>query len=67
MDTGQLIWLIVAIVILLAVLAVVLYFSRKRTLDAHRSQAAELRQKAQEDQLAARESEAEANARRKKK
>ena len=60
MDTGQLVWIIVAIVVILAVLAVVLYFSRKRTLDQHREQAAELRQNAQENELGARESEARA-------
>jgi uncharacterized protein HemX len=60
MDTGQLVWIIVAIVILLALLAVVLYFGRKRTLDAQRNQAAELRQKAEEERLGARESEAKA-------
>jgi uncharacterized protein HemX len=50
----------VAVVVLLALLAVVLYFSRKKTLDAHRNQAAELRQNAEENELGARESEAKA-------
>ena len=60
MDSGQLVGIIVGIVVVLAIIAVALYFSRKRKTDADRNRAAEMREKAEADQLAARDHEAKA-------
>jgi flagellar biosynthesis/type III secretory pathway M-ring protein FliF/YscJ len=59
MDSAQLIWLIVVIVAILVVLGLVLWLGRRKALDQHREKAAELRQSAQNDELSAREREAE--------
>jgi FtsZ-interacting cell division protein ZipA len=59
-DSGQLVWIIVGIVVVLAIVAVVINLSRKRKTVADRNRAAEMREKAEADQLAAREHEAKA-------
>lgn len=60
MDSGQLVGIIVGIVVVLAIVAVAIYFGRKRKTDADRNRAAEMRERAEADQLAAREHEAKA-------
>lgn len=60
MDSGQLVGIIVGVVVVLAIVAGAMYFSRKRKTDADRNRAAEMREKAEADQLAAREHEAKA-------
>ena len=53
MDSGQLVGIIVGIVVVLAIIAVAIYLSRKRKTAADRNRAAEMREKAEADQLAA--------------
>lgn len=60
MDSGQLVWIIVGIVVVLAIVAVAVNISRKRKTEADRHRAAEMREKAEADQLAAKEHEAKA-------
>lgn len=60
MDSGQLVGIIVGVVVVLAIVAVAIYFSRKRKTAADRNRAAEMREKAEADQLAARDHEAKA-------
>lgn len=60
MDSGQLVGIIVGIVVVLAIIAVAMYLSRKRKTEADRNRAAEMREKAEADQLAARDHEAKA-------
>jgi FtsZ-interacting cell division protein ZipA len=59
-DAGQLIGIIVGIVVVLAIIAVAIVFSRKRKVDADRNRAAEIREKAKADEITAREREAKA-------
>jgi FtsZ-interacting cell division protein ZipA len=59
-DSGQLVGIIVGIVVVLAIIAVAMYLSRKRKTEADRNRAAEMREKAEADQLAARDHEAKA-------
>jgi FtsZ-interacting cell division protein ZipA len=59
-DSGQLVGIIVGIVVVLAIVAVAIYLSRKRKTAADRNRAAEMREKAETDQLAARDHEAKA-------
>lgn len=60
MDSGQLVGIIVGIVVVLAIVAVAIYFGRRRKTEADRNRAAEMRERAEADQLAAREHEAKA-------
>ncbi|MCU1548383.1 MAG: hypothetical protein JWO29_1334 [Arthrobacter sp.] len=59
-DSGQLIGIIVGIVVVLAIVAVAIFLSRKRKVAADRNRAAEIREKAKADELTAREREAKA-------
>ncbi len=67
METSQLIWIIIGIVVVLAVIGLVVALGRKRRQarvehqkEKGRQQAAEIRQKAQDTELEAREREARA-------
>lgn len=60
MDSGQLVWIIIVIVVALAIVGLVVFFGRKRKLNADRSRAVEMRQQAETDELGAREGEAKA-------
>ena len=61
MDSGQLVWIIVVVIVVaLAVVGLVVFFGRKRKLNADRRQAVEMRQQAETDELGAREGEAKA-------
>ena len=60
MNTTQVTWLVIVVVVILAILGFALYFGRRRRLANHRTQAAELRQTAQDDELTAREVDAKA-------
>jgi FtsZ-interacting cell division protein ZipA len=59
-DSGQLVWIIIGVVVVLAIIAAAVYFNRKRKVDADRNRAAEMREKAKTDELGAREREAKA-------
>lgn len=60
MNTTQLMWIVIIVVVILAILGFAFYFGRRRSLAIHRTQAAELRQAAQDDELTAREVDAKA-------
>jgi flagellar biosynthesis/type III secretory pathway M-ring protein FliF/YscJ len=60
MDSGQLIWIIIVIVVALVIAGLVVFFGRKRKLTADRRRAVEMRQEAETDELGAREGEAKA-------
>jgi len=59
-NATQLIWIIVAIVVVLVILGLVLYFGRQRQGEVHRARAQELRRSAQGDALEAQDVEAKA-------
>jgi FtsZ-interacting cell division protein ZipA len=59
-DSGQLVGIIVGIVVVLAIVAVAIFLSRKRRVAAKRDKAAEIREKAKADEFTAREREAKA-------
>jgi preprotein translocase subunit SecF len=58
MDSGQLIWIV--IVVALVIVGLVVFFGRKRKLKADRRRGVEMRQEAETDDLGAREGEAKA-------
>lgn len=60
MDAGQLVGIIVGIIVVLAIIAVAIFLSRKRRVAANRDKAAEIREKAKADEFTAREREAKA-------
>jgi hypothetical protein len=60
MDSGQLMWIIIVVVVALAIVGLVAFFGRKRKLKADRGRAVEMRQEAETDELGAREGEAKA-------
>lgn len=60
MTATQLIWIIVAIVVVLVILGLVLYFGRQKQGEVRRSRAQELRRSAQADALDAKDVEATA-------
>lgn len=60
MDSGQLVWIIIAIIVVLAIIALVVFLGRKRKIEAGRQKAAEIREQAREDEIAARDREAKA-------
>ena len=60
MDSGQLIWITIAIVVALVIVGLVVFFGRKGKLKADRHRAAEMRQTAKTHELGAREGEAKA-------
>ncbi|MEO6942590.1 MAG: hypothetical protein ABI238_06440 [Terrimesophilobacter sp.] len=60
MNATQVTWIVIIVVVILAILGFAFYFSRRRSLASHRTQAAELRQAAQDDELTAREVDAKA-------
>jgi hypothetical protein len=60
MNSGQLIWIIIVIVVALVLVGLVVFFGRKRKLNADRGRAVEMRQQAETDELGAREGEAKA-------
>lgn len=60
MDSGQLVGIIVGIVVVLAIVAVAIFLSRKRKVTANRNKAAEIRENAKADEFTAREGEAKA-------
>jgi uncharacterized protein HemX len=59
MSTAAVVWIIVAVVVI-AIIVVVAYFGRKSRLEANRTRAQEIRQKAKDDEFGAREREAKA-------
>lgn len=60
MDSGQLLWIIIVVVVALAIVGLVVFFGRKRKLKADRHRAVEMRQEAETAELGAREGEAKA-------
>lgn len=60
MDSGQLVAIIIGIIVVLAVVAVAIILSRKRKVQANRTRAAEIRERAQADEFSAKEREAKA-------
>jgi flagellar biosynthesis/type III secretory pathway M-ring protein FliF/YscJ len=60
MDSGQLLWIIIVIVVALVIVGLVVFFGRKGKLKADRRRAGAMREKAETDELGARESEAKA-------
>ncbi|WP_411734356.1 hypothetical protein [Paeniglutamicibacter sp.] len=60
MDSGQLVWTIVIIVVALVILGLVLFFVQRRKKEKDHERAETLRQSAVDDELNARESEAKA-------
>jgi FtsZ-interacting cell division protein ZipA len=59
-DSGQLVGIIVGIVVVLAIVAVAIFLSRKRKVEANRTKAAEIREQAKADEFTAKEREAKA-------
>jgi len=59
-NATQLIWIIVAIVVVLIILGLVLYFGRRKQAELQRARAEELRRNAQNDALDAQDVEAKA-------
>jgi FtsZ-interacting cell division protein ZipA len=59
-DSGQLIWIIIGVIVVLAIIAVVVVLGRRRKVDANRNRAVEMREQAKADELGAKEREAKA-------
>jgi len=59
-DSGQLIWIIIGVIVVLAIIAVVVMLGRRRKVDANRNRAVEMREQAKADELGAKEREAKA-------
>ena len=64
MDSGQLVGIIVGIVVVLAIVAVAIFLSRKRKVEANRNKAAEIREKAKADEFTAQGARGEGGTRR---
>lgn len=60
MDSGQLIGIIIGVVVVLAIAAVAILFSRRRKVAEDRNKAVEMREQARADELGAKEREAKA-------